>query len=486
MRLLGSIGARFSLLVSLLLLVIAATTAIGVLHWNRALIAVRQEQLLQESAAFLFPALEDSLAHWAGRAPGWGRLAEIREGMERSLGAMQRISLIWQDTLGNQAVSGWLTQDLRLGTLQEYLSPDSTFSLEEWAAGQQLPLVRRDTKDGELLLVYRPGEEWSDFPLRPLFVSALVALLLSALCGYLVSRPLLGVMRALGTGFEQLGCGKLEHRLQTQQGGELGELQSGFNQMAERLQQLDARLRQQDEQRRQLLHEVSHEFGAPLTNITGRLELLLAEFRDDDPTQRERRELARVALRETRKLDTLASDLLDLARMDDAVLALRCRSFRLIDLLEDELAAVELACLDRGIELCTELEEGLPELVADPFRVAQILRNLLRNAIQQLAGADVEARLLVRLYGKGEFQCITVEDNGPGIPAKDLEAVFQRFRRGSETMSPHYAGSGLGLPISRGLAELHRGRLWAESILPQRGARFVLELPLSTKCSQAD
>jgi len=174
----------------------------------------------------------------------------------------------------------------------------------------------------------------------------------------------------------------------------------------------------------------------------------------------------------------LVSDLLDLARLDDAGLRLRRDQVDLRDVVDQEVAAVELACLDREI-LLDWIRPSRPVPVAgDEARLAQILRNLLRNAVQQLAGwVEGERRLSVRMDQWEGQVVLRVCDNGPGIRPEDLPQLFDRYHRPHDSRGE---GSGLPLCISRKLAELHDGTLEGASAGLGRGATFTLNLPAAT------
>jgi signal transduction histidine kinase len=112
------------------------------------------------------------------------------------------------------------------------------------------------------------------------------------------------------------------------------------------------------------------------------------------------------------------------------------------------------------------------EIDADATRIAQIVRNLLSNALQHTPPGG---RIDVEVRGTDPAALVTVTDNGPGMPEEELERIFERFYRIDEARGRESGGAGLGLAIVRRLVELHGGRVWAENARP--GARFVFTLP---------
>jgi signal transduction histidine kinase len=112
-------------------------------------------------------------------------------------------------------------------------------------------------------------------------------------------------------------------------------------------------------------------------------------------------------------------------------------------------------------------------LHADPDRLTQVLRNLIRNAVNHTTASG---SVSLTAAGRGDWIEFTVSDSGPGIPPEQLEQIFERFHRTDEGRQRDRGGSGLGLPIARALVEAHGGRIWAES-RPAEGATIRFELP---------
>jgi signal transduction histidine kinase len=471
-RLPVSLAARFGLLLLLLLCLQALLTGLLVSRWIRARDLALHQVELREQAGLILPAVEDSLRAWAGMGPLISRRAELRHRMQLSLGRPQVMSLVWLDAGGNLAAAGFLAEDPRLGELKELaLAGLSPAALERWAAARELALVARPAAEGWLLLAgSRGGCLWRSGGQGLLIAILAVSAAIAGLAAWLLARPLLRRLGQFHAAFIRLGRGEMDSRLPTGRDDELGGLAREFNRMAARLEDLTAELEKGDRRRRQLVSEVSHELGAPLTTIMGNLDLLLRQ-----PLPDETRRAIQLCMAQARRLDALVTDLLDLARLDEAGLHLQRRPLDLADLVDGEIAAVELACLDRGIALEWRRPATPALVLADESRLAQVLRNLLRNAVNQLAaGPEGEARLAVRLETAEDQVRLEVEDNGPGIHPADLAYIFDRYHR------PHSSrgeGSGLGLCISRRLAELHDGALEGLSRGVSQGAVFVLTLP---------
>jgi two-component system sensor histidine kinase BaeS len=145
------------------------------------------------------------------------------------------------------------------------------------------------------------------------------------------------------------------------------------------------------------------------------------------------------------------------------------------DLLQDAQVNFGPQAEDRGVTLALDLPSGLPKVMADRRRIAQVIGNLLINALCHTpAGGCVT---LSAAEAPGGMIEISVADTGTGIPSEDLPYVFERFWRGDKSRTRASGGSGLGLAIARQLVEMQGGQIKAESVLGQ-GARFLVILPI--------
>jgi signal transduction histidine kinase len=214
---------------------------------------------------------------------------------------------------------------------------------------------------------------------------------------------------------------------------------------------------------------ISHEFRTPLAAQLASIELLREGLKSKSPAQLE--ELVLSLERGTLRLTRLIDNLLESVRIESGQLDIRRQSIDLHDVVEDAAALVESLLRQRSQQLQQNLEGDLT-LQGDAVRLTQVFVNLLANAIK-FAPASTSIRLNARREGK---QLIAeVEDAGPGIPAGDREAVFERFGRG--VIEPAPGGMGLGLAISRSIVERHGGRI-AVSRTADEHTRFTISLPV--------
>ena len=279
-------------------------------------------------------------------------------------------------------------------------------------------------------------------------------------------RPLEDLVEASG----RLAAGDLDVRVKVGGLSETATLGGAFNEMAEELQRRAGERDQLERMKDEFVLTASHELRSPLTSVQGFAELLLLEREKLSPQQAETVE---VILDNTRHLVRLLNDLLDLARSDAGRLTIRPEPTGAASLIEDAVRTMRAQFEARRQTLSLEVEPGLPQVSADRDRIRQVLVNLLTNANEYCpegAGIGIKGR---RVGAEVE---IDVVDDGPGIPAEQLEHIFERFTRGDAGETQRVGGTGLGLAISKSLIELHGGAIVASS-MPGSGSTFRIRLP---------
>jgi histidine kinase len=221
-----------------------------------------------------------------------------------------------------------------------------------------------------------------------------------------------------------------------------------------------------ERRRLELVGDVAHELRTPLTTLDGYLEGL------QDGVIEPGEGTWTLLRAEAGRLTRLVGDLSELWRAEARQLTLHSEPVEARALLEELAVRFEPQAAERGIRLNVEHAEGIA--LADPDRSAQIVSNYLSNALRYApAGSPVglSARRL------GDAVVIAVTDEGPGLPRDQLAQIFERFYRPDPSRSRALGGSGIGLAISRALAEAMHGRTWAESAGLGHGSTFFLALP---------
>ncbi len=250
-------------------------------------------------------------------------------------------------------------------------------------------------------------------------------------------------------------------------GPELWMLARTLDEMAERLQQAQARERDAEAVRRDLISAVSHDLRTPLASLRAMVEAVADEVIDDPAS------LRRYSFemgRSVGQLSKLVDDLFELAQLEAGVIATETRRSRLGEIVETALATVAVPAAEKGLRLVAEVDTTA-DLTCSP-RLERVLLNLLHNAVQHTP-ADGTVRLAATL--RDDWIELAVEDTGSGIRREDLDRVFDPFFRADPAR--HGPGAGLGLALSRRIVEAMGGRISAESVAAG-GARFAVSLPL--------
>jgi two-component system, OmpR family, phosphate regulon sensor histidine kinase PhoR len=230
-------------------------------------------------------------------------------------------------------------------------------------------------------------------------------------------------------------------------------------------------LRRLERVRRDFVANVSHEFRTPLTAIQGFAETLLAGAIDDPQN---RTHFLEIILEHSRRLARLTEDLLVLSKMDAERLELEIQRLRVSQLVESCLETAQRRAAEKNLRISVSMPKHLPDIAGDRRRLAEVLQNLLDNAIQYtLPGGQI---ILSAETTAGEV-ILTVSDTGIGIPKADQPRIFERFYRVDVARSREAGGTGLGLAIAKHLVEVHGGRLWVDSEIGQ-GSHFHFSVPI--------
>jgi two-component system phosphate regulon sensor histidine kinase PhoR len=230
-------------------------------------------------------------------------------------------------------------------------------------------------------------------------------------------------------------------------------------------------LRKLERIRRDFVANVSHEFRTPLTAIQGFAETLLAGA-VDDPQNRGR--FLEIIVEHSRRLARLTEDLLKLSKMDADRLELEIRRVSVSQLIESCYETAQRRAEEKDLRLSLDLPTVLPDISGDARRLAEVLQNLLDNAIQYtLPGGQI----VLSAVATPTEVVFTVSDTGIGIPQADQSRIFERFYRVDAARSREAGGTGLGLAIAKHLVEVHEGRLWVESEVG-RGSEFHFSIPI--------
>jgi signal transduction histidine kinase/HAMP domain-containing protein len=233
-------------------------------------------------------------------------------------------------------------------------------------------------------------------------------------------------------------------------------------------------LRELDQSKRRFLANMSHEFRTPLTNIIGFSRLMLKGI-DGELTERQRKDL-QIIHQNSQHLLGLINDLLDVSQIEAGLMELEFRSVNLADLIHSVMATASALVRDKEVVLREEIAPDLPEVMADPSRIRQVLLRLLANA----AKFTSQGGITVRAQPTDGHVLVSVSDTGVGIPPEDRERIFARFEQGTLENGRRPNGAGLGLALSKEFVEMHGGQMWVESEVG-KGSTFTFSLPLEPR-----
>ncbi len=290
----------------------------------------------------------------------------------------------------------------------------------------------------------------------------LIAVVIGLIMTFFLSRRILAPVRVLSSAAHRLGQGDFSQRVEVADKGELGELARTFNSMAtdlERAEQL----------RRNMVADVAHELRTPLSNLRGYLEAA----RDGVVTPDAK--TIRLLDEEASLLSRLVNDLQELSLAEAGELKMVIEPQDITELINQTAEATREQAKAKGISLSIDLPEKLPAVSIDSQRIAQVLGNLLENALAHTASGD---SITVAAGRQDEWVEVSVSDTGKGIAEEELPNIFERFYRVDKSRSRATGGSGMGLTIARRLVEAHGGRITARSE-PGKGSRFSFTLPVS-------
>jgi PAS domain S-box-containing protein len=235
-------------------------------------------------------------------------------------------------------------------------------------------------------------------------------------------------------------------------------------------QQVADRLREVDRMKSEFLANMSHELRTPLNSILGYTQLLLLDLEDTLP-QESMEDMQSIHLNGQHLL-SMINDILDLAKIEAGRLNLNFEALEIGTLLESVQASNSGLFLDKPIEMVIDMEEDVPAVWADSVRMTQVLNNLVANAVK----FTDEGKITIRAYQVDDGVNIEVEDEGIGINEEDMDKLFERFRQIDGSYTRRAEGTGLGLPITRHLVEMHGGVITVESEVGV-GSTFTIHLP---------
>ncbi|MDP2718285.1 MAG: ATP-binding protein [Dehalococcoidia bacterium] len=297
---------------------------------------------------------------------------------------------------------------------------------------------------------------------RFLLWGGLLAVIIALILTFILSRLILAPIQALKLSARKIGQGDFSQRVVSRAKGEVGELTTTFNLMADNLDRAE-------KMRRNMVADIAHELRTPLSNISGYMEAV-----SDGVVELNAATILSLK-EEASLLSRLVEELQDLSLSDAGQLKLFLQEEDIVRLIRQIVARMQSKADLKGLTLSVKLPDKVPPVRLDARRISQVLQNLLENAILHTSVGD---SITVTAERKGNNIEVSVSDTGEGIPETDLSHIFERFYRVDKSRARATGGSGLGLTIAKRIVEAHGGVIRAQSEVG-KGSVFSFSVPLS-------
>ncbi|MGE5415820.1 MAG: ATP-binding protein [Acidobacteriota bacterium] len=353
----------------------------------------------------------------------------------------------------------WNNESILTTTVKDSQRPDISYTM----VGREI-----GTKNRLILVTYHKTTEiavWMGKIVQLIWWIPLFVLLLTIPAVYWLTLYITKPLQRMETLAREMSTGNLDCQMEVNRFDEVGRLAQSFNNMAADLARVEL-------QRQEFLANVSHELRTPLTSIKGFVQALLDET---IPASQQGQYLSRI-YSEAQRLSYIVGDLLDIASLSSGKFEIKPESSDLWGICREVVEGVEPLAHEKSITLDINLPLQEAITSVDQCRISQILVNLLDNAVKYTTAGGT-----ITIQGEiNEEYLIHISDQGPGIAHEELAYLFERFYRGKKNSA---SGTGLGLTISRLLAEAHNGRISVESAIG-KGSTFTLHLPKVTNILQ--
>lgn len=348
---------------------------------------------------------------------------------------------------------------LALTLMSEFLilrvSPDDLRPYVQALADANTPVAVDEATTQLLETFYR------DALFRSLLIAAASAVVAGLLTSAFLAREILRPLTQIATSSQRITEGRYSERVTVPSSTELAAVATNFNQMAEALEHVE-------QARVALISNVMHELRTPLAGLEGYLEGLIDGLFTKEP------ETFAQMSQEVARLKRLVNDLQALSKVEAGQIALHIDVFDLTPLLARVVSQLRPQAVAQCLELVHTSDQPQVMVCADPDRTAQILVNMLGNAIRY---TPEDGCITITCASVGHSVEVSVQDTGIGIPAEALPYIFERFYRVDRSRARRSGGSGIGLTISRHLAWAMGGDLTAASPGEGQGSTFILTLP---------
>ncbi|MCR5093540.1 MAG: HAMP domain-containing protein [Lachnospiraceae bacterium] len=278
-----------------------------------------------------------------------------------------------------------------------------------------------------------------------------------------VTKPI----STLNSAMQHIRDGDFDYRLTDKNGqlkeedGEIGELYRSYEDMRLRLKESAEEKLLHEQQNQELVSNISHDLKTPITTIRGYAEGLLEGVAD---TQNKREKYLRTIVNKAEDMNRLINELTLYSSIDNNRIPYHFQRLCVAAYFSDCIDEVGMDLEERGITLdYVNLTPPDTRIIADPEQLSRVINNIVGNSVKYLGRDDGSGRITIRILDEVDSIRIEIEDNGKGIPQKDLANIFDRFYRADASRNSRVGGSGIGLSIVKKIIEDHGGYIWATS-----------------------
>jgi len=307
-------------------------------------------------------------------------------------------------------------------------------------------------------------EDFLDSVQKAILLASMVVLLSTFVIGYFLVKHITSPVGALHKASNSIAKGDFEVRVNINRQDELGDLATGFNLMAESLEAAE-------KWKQQIIADSAHELRTPVSLIQGHLEMMLEGVYPMD------RKGIQTLFDETLLLTSLISELQELSSTEAGYTSFEMEKISIKELINSVTNNFEAKMTEKNIELKTDVEKELADILADRQKLYQVFLNIISNSLKFTPEGGLITISSWLDKGKGGI-CISIEDSGPGISPQERNKIFDRFYRIDKHRNRNAGGSGLGLAISSEIIGRHGGTIKAVDPLSGKGTRILITLPV--------
>jgi signal transduction histidine kinase len=310
--------------------------------------------------------------------------------------------------------------------------------------------------------------------------SMIIALFTAAIIGFIAIGFITRNMRRIIYVVRDFQKGNLKSRIKLKSKGELQEFAGSFNDMADTIVGNIEEIQKMDQQRRDLIANVSHDLRTPLSIIRGYIETVL--MKDDKLTSEQRKQYLETTLKSTERLLSLVEELFELSKLEAKGTQPNKEYFSLAELFQDIQQKNLLIAQSKNIHLNLKIDDNLPFIHADIRMMEKVFQNLLDNAFK-FTPENGEIVMMLERQSDDNIKAV-ISDNGSGINSEEIPFIFDRYHQVKRVATQKPQGTGLGLAIVKKIIDLHEMDIKVKSEL-SKGTSFIVNIPIVKEVSNS-